>query len=52
MPVKKKRVSKRYLTEVATVAVNQAKWAAAETYCKERNWKFVKLTEKELGIKN
>jgi hypothetical protein len=44
--------SKRYIREVVTYGINDAKWRAAEIYCKERNWKFVKLTEKELGIKN
>jgi TnsA endonuclease N terminal len=50
MPVKKKRSSKRYLSEVAEVAKNHAKWQAAEMYCKERNWKFMVLTEHHLGL--
>lgn len=43
--------SKRYITEVMTWGVNQAKWKAAEEYCIDRKWQFLVLTEKELGIK-
>lgn len=43
--------SKRYITEVMTWGVNQAKWKAAEEYCADRKWQFLVLTEKELGIK-
>jgi hypothetical protein len=42
------RVSRRYLNEAATYAVNEAKWKAAERYCKERGWSFVIFTEDEL----
>jgi hypothetical protein len=49
-PKTQKRVTQRYITEVMTYGVNQAKWKAAEEYCKDRNWKFVVVTEKELGI--
>lgn len=50
-PVKKTKVTKTYLTEVKTWGVNQAKWKAAEEFCKDRGWLFLKFTEKELGIK-
>ena len=30
--------------------MNQAKWNAAEEYCKERNWEFEIWTEKDLNI--
>ena len=50
-PKRKKRITKQYITEVTTWAVNQAKWAAAEEYCLDRGWQFMKITEKELGIK-
>ena len=50
-PIKKKRVTKQYLTEVMTWGVNQAKWKAAENFCADRKWKFVVLTEENLGIK-
>ena len=42
--------TKRYVTEVMTYAKNQAKWEAAEDFCKDRKWKFQIMTEKELGI--
>lgn len=44
------RISRRYLNEAKTYAINCAKWEAAEEYCKEKGWKFVKYTEKELGV--
>lgn len=46
-----KRKGKRYLTECATYAVNQAKWQSATIYAQERGWTFMVLTEKHLGIK-
>jgi hypothetical protein len=49
-PKTQKRVTKRYITEVMTYGINQAKWKAADEYCKDRSWKFVVVTEKELGI--
>jgi hypothetical protein len=50
-PTKKSRKTKKYITEVATYAVNQAKWNAAEEYCLDRGWEFKVLTENDLGIK-
>ena len=46
----KQRNSRRYLTEVKTYAVNQAKWDAAMRWCKEHNFEWMILTEKELGV--
>jgi hypothetical protein len=47
-----KRVNKRKLMmEVATYAVNCAKWEAAERYCAEKNWQFLKMTENDLNIR-
>lgn len=51
---KKKRMSKKYLTEVMTWAKNQSKWEAATNYCKQRGWIFEIWHEehlKALGIK-
>lgn len=45
------RVSKRYLNEVRTWGVNEAKWKAARNYCADRGWEFVIMTEDHLGIK-
>jgi len=47
-PKKRSRVTKKYLTEVKTWGINQAKWKAAEEYCADRKWKFVILTEKDI----
>jgi len=47
-PKQPKRQTKRYLNEVATYAVNQAKFKAAEDFCKERRLKFRILTEDHL----
>jgi hypothetical protein len=49
-PVKKKTINKAYINEVMTWGVNQAKWKAADEYCKDRKWRFLVMTEKELGI--
>ena len=50
-PKKKKRVTKQYINEVTTWGKNSAKWRAAEDYCSDRGWKFILMTENELGIK-
>lgn len=50
-PQKQGRVTKKYLNEVKTWGINQAKWEAAERYCEDRGWKFEKFTERHLGIK-
>lgn len=52
MPVNKnKKVNRKYLREVLTYGVNDAKWKAATEYCLDRGWKFKVITEKDLGIK-
>lgn len=43
--------NRRYITEVVTWGVNEAKWEAAKKYCKEKGWTFHIFTEKELGLK-
>lgn len=45
------QISKRFINEVKTWGINQAKWEAAEEYCKDRGWKFQIMTEDNLGIK-
>lgn len=50
-PVVKKRPTKQYLEEVYKWGVNSAKWEAARKYCEDRKWKFLIMTEHELGIK-
>lgn len=49
-PQKKKRITKQYISEVATWGVNQAKWASATEYCLDKGWEFKLITEKHLGI--
>jgi len=49
-PKQRSRVTKQYINEVTTWGVNQAKWIAANEYCKDRNWEFKILTENDLGI--
>ena len=50
-PAKPKRQTKGYLREAFEYAKNQAKWKAADDFCKDRLWEFKVMTEKELGIK-
>jgi hypothetical protein len=50
-PNKQTKRTKKYLREVYTWGINNAKWEAAREYCNERKWKFLILTENELGIK-
>lgn len=47
-PKKPKRNTNRYLTEVMTWGVNQAKWNAAQEFCRDRGWDFKLITESEL----
>ena len=46
-----KRRTKSWVYKVQTWARNQAKWAAAKEWCKDRNMEFKIFTEQELGIK-
>jgi hypothetical protein len=48
-PIQKRRTQK-FLQEVATYAINQEKWRAADLFCKEHGWQFKIITEKELGL--
>ena len=47
-PIKKSRVTKTYLYEMKTYAVNQAKWKAAQEFCKDNGMQFKIVTEEEL----
>jgi hypothetical protein len=49
--IKENKKSNKYIKEVMTWGVNEAKWKAAIEYCKDRGMDFIILTEKELGIK-
>jgi hypothetical protein len=50
-PKQKSRVTKSFLYEAKTYAVNQAKWKAADEFCKDRMIEFKVITEDELGIR-
>ena len=47
-PKRKSKVTQRYIREVVTWGVNEAKWKYAVEYCKDKNWKFRVITEKDL----
>ena len=50
-PKQKSRVTKSYMYECKTYAVNQAKWKAAKEFCDDRLIEFKVITEEELGLK-
>lgn len=50
-PQLQEKVTRRYVNQVMTYGVNQAKWKAAKEFCEDRKWQFKVITEKELGIK-
>ena len=47
-PQKRSRITQKYISEVITWGVNEAKWKAATEYCLDRNWQFKVLTEEDL----
>jgi hypothetical protein len=49
-PVQPSRKTKRFINEVMTYGVNQAKWKAATEYCLDRGWEFQIITEDHLGL--
>mgnify|MGYP003129414438 CR=1 FL=1 len=51
-PKERERVTKSYINEVKTYAVNEAKWNAAREFAKDNGVEFKILTENELGIKS
>ena len=50
-PAVQTKKTKTYLKEVYTWGINSAKWKAARSYCSDRRWKFIIMTEHDLGIK-
>ncbi len=50
-PKKGERVTKSFIYETKTYAVNQAKWKAATEFCIDNGVEFKIITEDELGIK-
>ncbi len=47
-PKSPKRKTKRYISEVMTYGVNEAKWKAAREFCLDKGWEFRIITEAEL----
>jgi hypothetical protein len=43
-----KRKSRKLIQEAMVVAVNHAKWEAAQAVCAKQNWTFLVLTEEHL----
>jgi hypothetical protein len=46
-----KKRTKTFINEVKTYVVNEAKWKAAEEWCKDHLLEFKVITEDQLGIK-
>jgi hypothetical protein len=46
------RKTKKFLQEVVTYGINQAKWDAAKNYCADKGWEFAVITEKQFGFSN
>lgn len=44
-----RKQTRKFLAEVATYAINQAKWSAATAFCEEQGWTFQVITEKDRG---
>lgn len=49
--VKTDKTEARYIDELTTYQRNQDKWNSARAWCAKNNFRFVILTEHELGIK-
>ena len=49
-PKKGRKRQATYLEELIEWGVNNAKWEAADAYCKQKGWKFQVLTESDLGV--
>ena len=48
-PKKPKKKTRRYLTEIKTWGVNNAKWKAATEYAENKGWKFIIMTDETLA---
>ena len=51
-PPRKTKNKVRYMYETKTWGINSAKWAAAKSYCKNKNWEFKILTEDHIDTRN
>ena len=50
-PTPVERKTKRWINEVRTFGINEAKWKHATKWCKDNDMEFKILTEEELGIR-
>ena len=50
-PPKKREKSRKFINEAKKYAKNEAKWRAAEEFCKNKGWHFLIQDEYDLGIK-
>ena len=46
----RKKHPRRFINQVKTYGINEAKWKAADHFCKDRNWDFKLITEDNLGV--
>lgn len=44
----KRRNRRKFIAEGYTYEQNQAKWAAAEAFCRKRGWRWTVLTDKQI----
>ena len=51
-PPKDPKRRRRFIKEVKTWGVNEAKWKAASAYCIDKNWTWKILTESDLKLFN
>jgi hypothetical protein len=49
-PAIKQKVTKSYVKEVVTYAINDAKFTAAREFCEKRDWEFQIVNEYDLKI--
>lgn len=49
-PAPQTKRTPKYLREVYTWGINEAKWTAARNFCENRGWEFIIMTEKELNL--
>lgn len=51
-PTLQKKATRRYVNEVRTWAINEAKWKSAILFCESKGWLFKLMSEKDLGVLN
>ncbi len=49
-PKRPSRITKRYLNEIETYAINNSKWEAARKFAEQHNMTFELITENDLGV--